>query len=91
MSKNISIIGATGMIGIPVTKELVKAGFNVTALVRNPEKAKSIFPAGVNFVKGDLDDKIQSGLLLKMRMDCISIFQPALRIKKTSSILKLKV
>ena len=65
MSKNICIIGATGMIGIPVTKELVKAGFNVTALVRNPEKAKSIFPAGVNFVNGDLDDKNSIGLALE--------------------------
>ena len=55
--KKITVIGSTGMIGIPVTKELVKAGFNVTALVRNPEKAKGIFPSGVNFVKGDLDNK----------------------------------
>jgi uncharacterized protein YbjT (DUF2867 family) len=45
------------MIGIPVTRELVKAGFNVTALVRNPEKAKQIFPNGVNFIKGDIEDK----------------------------------
>lgn len=57
MIKNITIIGSTGMIGIPVTKELVKAGFNVTALVRNPAKAKAIFPNGVSFVKGDLDNK----------------------------------
>lgn len=55
--KNITVIGATGMIGMPVTNELVKAGFNVTALVRNIEKAKSIFPSGVTFIKGDLDNK----------------------------------
>ncbi len=54
--KNITVIGATGMIGIPVTKELVKAGYNVTALVRNPDKASAIFTEGVKFVKGDLDN-----------------------------------
>lgn len=45
------------MIGIPVTKALVNAGFEVTALVRDIEKASNIFPTGVSFVKGDLDDK----------------------------------
>lgn len=54
--KKITVFGATGMIGTPVTNELVKAGFEVTALVRNIEKAKQIFPSGVNFVKGDLDN-----------------------------------
>lgn len=54
--KKITVIGATGMIGVPVTKQLVKAGFEVTALVRNLEKAKQLFPNGVKFVKGDLDD-----------------------------------
>lgn len=56
MSKKITVIGATGMIGIPVTYELIKAGFEVTALVRNIEKAKQIFPIGVIFVKGDIQN-----------------------------------
>jgi len=56
MIKRITVIGSTGMIGIPVTHELVKAGFEVTALVRNVEKAKQIFPQGVSFVKGDIED-----------------------------------
>ena len=43
MAKKITVIGATGMIGIPVTNELINAGFEVTALVRNVEKAKQIF------------------------------------------------
>jgi len=59
MIKKIVIIGATGMIGIPVTKELIKAGFEVSALVRNLEKAKQIFPTGVNFVKGDIQNTNQ--------------------------------
>ena len=63
--KRITVIGATGMIGIPVTKELVKAGFEVTALVRNIEKAKQIFPTGIRFVKGDLDNKNSIAEVLK--------------------------
>jgi uncharacterized protein YbjT (DUF2867 family) len=55
--KKITVIGSTGMIGIPVTMELIKAGFDVTALVRNIDKAKQFFPTGVKLVKGDLDDK----------------------------------
>lgn len=57
MSNNITVFGATGMIGRPVTEALVGAGFQVTALVRNVEKAQKLFPSGVSFVKGDLDNK----------------------------------
>ena len=45
------------MIGAPVTSELVKAGFEVTALVRDTEKAGKILPKEVKLVKGDLNDK----------------------------------
>lgn len=37
----ICIIGATGMLGKPVTKQLVRAGFNITVISRDSEKAKS--------------------------------------------------
>lgn len=57
MVKNITVIGATGLIGIPVTKALVNAGFNVTALVRNIEKAKKILPSNIHFIQGDLNSK----------------------------------
>jgi uncharacterized protein YbjT (DUF2867 family) len=70
--KKITVIGATGMIGIPVTKELINAGFDVTALVRNIEKAKQIFPNGVNFVKGDIEDKNSIANSLK-NAECVYI------------------
>lgn len=57
MLKNITVIGSTGMIGTPVTKELIKAGFNVTVLVRDVEKARLIFGDGVRYVAGDLEDR----------------------------------
>lgn len=54
MIKKIAVIGATGVLGKPVTIELVNAGFSVTALVRNLSKAKSMLPNEVNLVEGDL-------------------------------------
>jgi len=52
--QKIAIIGATGMIGQPVTHELIKAGFEITLLVRNIQKANQIFGSDVKLVKGDL-------------------------------------
>ncbi len=57
MIKRIAIIGATGMAGRPVTNELLKAGFELTALVRDVDKAKKMFPTGVDFIKGDIENK----------------------------------
>lgn len=65
MIKKITVIGATGMIGTPVTKELVKAGFEVTAFVRNVEKEKHVFPSGVNFIQGDLQNKAKISEAIK--------------------------
>lgn len=54
--KNIAIIGATGLLGKPVTVQLISAGFNVTIVSRNVEKAKAIF-GDVTVVYADLADK----------------------------------
>lgn len=54
--KKIAIIGATGMLGQPVTKEFINAGFDVTLLVRDINKAKQIFGSTVRLVEGDLKD-----------------------------------
>jgi uncharacterized protein YbjT (DUF2867 family) len=54
MGQKIAFIGATGMLGKPVASELLKAGFEVSALVRDPVKAKSDLPSGIELVKGDL-------------------------------------
>ncbi len=54
MSRLAAITGATGFAGRHATAELMKAGYRVRALVRNPEAAA--LPAEVETVKGDLDD-----------------------------------
>lgn len=49
----ILITGATGTVGSELAKQLVEAGQQVRALVREPEKAKKFGP-GVDVAKGDL-------------------------------------
>jgi uncharacterized protein YbjT (DUF2867 family) len=62
--KKIAVIGATGMLGIPVVEELVAAGFAVTALVRNPASARRLLPTDVIIVKADAADveSLETGL-----------------------------
>lgn len=55
--RKILVIGGTGMIGKPVTRALVKAGFQVSMLARNPEKAQQLFP-DVPIVPGDVFDPL---------------------------------
>ncbi|MFZ5554199.1 MAG: SDR family oxidoreductase [Bacteroidota bacterium] len=62
---NVLVIGATGMLGKPVTAELLNAGFRVFALVRSPEKAKRELPSDVNFIRGDLKKKEDVMLAMK--------------------------
>jgi putative NADH-flavin reductase len=53
MNKNIAVIGATGMVGQPVAVELMRAGFTVTALVRNHSNEKKL-PGEIRLVRGDI-------------------------------------
>lgn len=54
MINKLAVIGATGMLGKPVTLQLLKAGFQITALARDPEKVKNNFPPTIRWVKGDI-------------------------------------
>jgi uncharacterized protein YbjT (DUF2867 family) len=55
--KRVAVIGATGMLGLPVTAALVDAGFAVTALARDPERARGVLPPGVSVVRADVRDE----------------------------------
>jgi len=57
MIKRIAIIGATGLLGKPVTSALLNAGFEITALVRNAEKARKELPAGIHFIEGNMKNE----------------------------------
>jgi len=64
--KQITVIGATGNIGVPVVKNLISAGFRIKVIVRNTDRAKKLFDYSehVEIVKGDLRDlqSLQSAL-----------------------------
>ena len=51
------VIGATGMLGIPVTVALLEAGFEVTALVRKPDEARRVLPAATRIAAADARDE----------------------------------
>jgi uncharacterized protein YbjT (DUF2867 family) len=51
--QTIAVVGATGRLGAPVARELAKT-FQVRALVRSPEKARTMLPANVEVVQADL-------------------------------------
>lgn len=59
----IAVIGATGLIGKPVTEQLIAAGYAVTILARHPEKAQALFPTA-RVVKADLrhPESLRAGL-----------------------------
>ncbi len=63
----ILVFGATGQQGGSVAAALLKAGWPVRALVRDPssEKAQALSKAGVELVKGDLADEASMDAAMK--------------------------
>lgn len=52
---NILVIGAAGKSGTPIVEQAIARGHNVTAFVRNPDKASHL-PKAAKIVKGDGQD-----------------------------------
>ena len=69
----ILVIGASVMIGKPVTRELAKAGFTLTLLARDVRKMRELFP-GIRVVEGDVLDPLslvkafEDAVLLQQRL-----------------------
>lgn len=51
--KKIIVFGSTGLLGKPLTKALINAGFEVSVMVRNETLARKYFP-DATIIKGDL-------------------------------------
>ena len=51
------VTGATGFVGGYVTRQLVKAGHQVVAVVRNPAKAAELADLGIAIHQGDVTEK----------------------------------
>jgi NADH dehydrogenase len=54
--KRILVLGGTGLLGGPVARRLQADGFDVRILVRNMEKARTIFDDRFEIVTGDVTD-----------------------------------
>ena len=65
--KTILVTGATGQQGGAVTRHLLKDGWKVRALVRDPNKdsAKALAQQGAELAKGDLNDRATIEAALK--------------------------
>lgn len=53
MLKNIAVFGASGFFGLPVTKALADAGFNVFVLSTDPDAEKALLPESVYVEEGN--------------------------------------
>jgi len=56
MHKTILIIGATGMLGEPVTRRMKEDGFRVRIMTRDIDKARKLFDESFEIVVGDVRD-----------------------------------
>jgi uncharacterized protein YbjT (DUF2867 family) len=56
MSQIILVVGATGMLGEPVARQLHNDGYSVRVLARNPEKARAKLGDSFDFIKGDVEN-----------------------------------
>jgi len=54
--KKIIVFGSTGLLGKPVTKALINAGFDVSVMARNEALARKLFPKAT-IIKGDLKNE----------------------------------
>ncbi|MBI5236483.1 MAG: NAD(P)H-binding protein [Deltaproteobacteria bacterium] len=56
MKQIILVVGATGMLGEPVARQLEKDGYVVRVFARNIEKAKAKLGASFEYVRGDVEE-----------------------------------
>jgi uncharacterized protein YbjT (DUF2867 family) len=56
MERRVLVIGATGVLGEPVARQLKADGFKVRALARHPEKARQQLGEGFEIAPGDVAD-----------------------------------
>lgn len=56
MIEKVLVVGGSGMLGVPVVKKLDEAGYMVSVMSTNPEKAEKKFDEKIKIVEGDVTD-----------------------------------
>ena len=77
MSPRAMVTGATGLLGSHIVEELVRTGWRVRALVRDPEPARWVEALGAELAEGDLHDP--ASLVVAAR-GCDAVFHAAAAI-----------
>ena len=57
MPEKILVLGATGLLGLPVACGLAEKGYQVRVLSRNPERARQKLPEGVEIFRGSAHER----------------------------------
>lgn len=73
--KKVALIGASGFVGTAILNELLSRGYEVTAIVRNPEKV-SATSEKLDIVKADVSDVDALAVALKGNDAVISAYNP---------------
>lgn len=73
--KNVLLIGGSGFVGSAILKELLERGYQVTTLVRNPDKI-TIKSPDLTIVKGDVTDFDEIKKLAEGKDAVISAYNP---------------
>jgi uncharacterized protein YbjT (DUF2867 family) len=72
MPDKVAVAGPNGTLGLSVIKHLSEAGFDITLLTRNPEKAAQTYPPPIKTVKADYDSVERLAAVLKdLRPDAV--------------------
>jgi nucleoside-diphosphate-sugar epimerase len=74
----VAVFGATGNIGRHVVEQLLAAGHQVTAYVRNPGKLTTAHP-NLTVIQGELDDRAEIARAVDSADGVISALGPTLR------------
>lgn len=71
---SVLVTGATGMIGASLVQQLLERGESVRALVRSPDRARSMLPGNCQLFAGDVT---QPATLAAAVQDCSTIYHAA--------------
>ena len=72
--QNTLVTGGTGLVGYNIIQSLLKRGRPVKALVRSAEKARSVLPASVELIQGDITEPVSIARAIE---DCTVVYHAA--------------